>query len=346
MAEKKFATLALFAPLLLFPLPGAAAMDFEFYAKIASTVVKIEAANPDGSTSVGSAVVVGPNRLVTNCHVTRNATTIAVIKSGQRWSAQKQLSDVQHDLCLLYVPGATVPVARFANAELKVGQLVYAIGYVNGLGPRMTSGQVRALYNYDGGKVIQSTTQFRFGASGGGLFDEQGRLVGVVTFISRLDQSYDFSLPVSWVTHRMAMDKLQNVAPLPEEFAFWQQPYEREPFFLQAAALEAGKKWNQMLELAQRWSAAESGNSNSWLALGKAHQQLQQYDQAVAAYRKAIALERDYPEAWYNLGLVYLDLGKDREAEDVSRVLGGMDQELAQELSKAQTLHQNSDSAM
>ncbi len=337
--EKKITALALAAPLLLFSLSGDADLDIELYTKLASTVMKIEAHNPNGSTSIGSAVIVAPGILVTNCHVTKNATNIEVIKSGRRWDAEKQQSDVEHDLCLLYVPAATVAAAQFGNDKLKVGQLVYAVGYINGLGPRMSGGQIRALYDYEGGKVIQSTTPFRSGASGGGLFDEQGRLIGVVTFSSRLDQTYHFSLPVSWVARSLETSKLQNVAPLPEEFAFWQQPYDREPYFLQAAALEAGERWSEMLQLAEKWSAAESRNANSWLALGKAYQHLQQYDQAIAAFRKAIALDRDYPEAWYNLGLVYLEQGKQSEAEEVSKVLGGLDEELAQELSNAQTSH-------
>ncbi len=338
-AEKKITAIMLATPLLLFSLPGGAAMDFELYAKLASTVMKIEAHNPNGSTSIGSGVMVAPGILVTNCHVTRNATSIQVIKSGQRWNAEKQKSDVEHDLCLLYVPAATVPVAQFGYDKLKVGQQVYAIGYIDGLGPRMSVGRVQALYDYDGGKVIQSTTPFKSGASGGGLFDEQGRLVGVVTFMSRLDQTYHFSLPVSWVVDNLEMSKLQNVAPLPGEVAFWQLPYEREPYFLQAAALEASNKWSEMLELAEKWCVAESQNADSWLALGKAYQHLQQNDQAIAAYRKAIMLDSDYPEAWYNLGLVYLDQGKQTEAEEVCKVLGSLDEQLAQELSKAQNLH-------
>jgi serine protease Do len=338
-AEKKITALTLAAPLLLFSLSGDADPNIEFYTELASTVMKIEAHNPNGSTSIGSGVMVAPGKLVTNCHVTKNATNIEVIKSGRRWDAEKQQSDVQHDLCLLSVPAAAAPVAQVGNDKLKVGQQVYAVGYINGLGPRLSSGQVKALYDYEGGQVIQSTTPFKSGASGGGLFDKQGRLVGVVTFMSRLDQTYHFSLPISWVVDNLEMSRLQNVAPLPEEFAFWQQPYEREPYFLQAAALEATNSWSEMLELAAKWSAAENRNANSWLTLGKAHQHLQQYDQAIAAYRKAIALDRDYPEAWFNLGLVYLDQGKQSEAEEVSKVLGNLDEELAQELSKAQTSH-------
>ena len=338
-AEKKITALMLAVPLLLFSLPGDSAVDIELYTKLASTVMKIEAHNPNGSTSIGSGVMVAPGILVTNCHVTRNATSIQVIKSGRRWNAEKQQSDVEHDLCLLYVPAATVPVAQFGNDKLKVGQHVYAIGYVGGLGPRLSGGQVQALYEYDGGKIIQTTTPFRSGASGGGLFDEQGRLVGVVTFSSRLDQTYHFSLPVSWVASNLEMSKLQNVAPLSGEVAFWQLPYEREPYFLQAAALEASNRWSEMLELAEKWCIDESRNANSWLALGKAHQHLQQNDQAISAYRKAIMLDSDYPEAWYNLGLVYLDQGKQTEVEEVCKVLGSLDEQLAQELSKAQTLH-------
>jgi hypothetical protein len=337
-AKKKITVLIAAGPLVLFSLPGNAEPDFELYTRLAPTVLKIEAQNPDGSTSIGSGVMIASGRLVTNCHVTRKAKTVVVIKSGQRWIAEKQLSDVEHDLCLLHVQAPAVPVAQFGTDKLKVGQLVYAVGYINGLGPRMSSGQIRALYNYDGGKVIQTTTPFRSGASGGGLFDEQGRLVGVVTFSSRLDQTYHFSLPVSWVTNRLALNGEINAAPL-HEVAFWQQPYEREPYFLQAAALEASNKWHELLILAEKWSDTENHNANSWLALGKACQHLQQYDQAIAAYRKAIALDREYPEAWFNLGLVYLELGKQGEADKVSEVLGSMDEELAQELIKAQSLH-------
>ena len=322
------------------PGSNAAGRDFDLYARLAATVVKIEAHNPNGSTSIGSAVMVAPGKLVTSCHVTRNANSIDVIKSGLRWNAQKQQGDVAHDLCLLYVPSASAPVAQLGSGKLKVGQQVYAIGYVGGLGPRFSAGKVRALYGYDGGKVIQTTTPFRSGASGGGLFDEQGRLIGIVAFLSRLDQTYHFSLPVSWITSSLALNKAEDVAPLPENGrAFWQESVERQPFFLQAAALEAAEEWSELLKLAGNWSSSEKNNADSWLALGKAYYHLHQHDRAIAAYRQAIAVERDYPEAWYNLGLVYLEQRSQNEFEEVSKTLSELDQELEEELAKARLSH-------
>ncbi|MGH8750916.1 MAG: trypsin-like peptidase domain-containing protein [Burkholderiales bacterium] len=310
-----------------------AARDFELYARLAATVAKIEAHNPDGSTSFGSAVMVAPGKLVTNCHVTRNANSIEVIKSGLRWDAHQQQSDIEHDLCLLYVPAAETLVARLGSGKLKVGQQVYAIGFVGGLGPRFSAGEVRALYNYDGGKVIQTTTPFHGGASGGGLFDEQGFLVGVVTFRSRLDQTYHFSLPVSWVSTSLAMSKASEVAPLPVgDSAFWQKRDENQPYFLRAATMEAAREWGDLLQLAGKWSVTEKNNADSWLALGKARYHLHQAEEAITAYRQALMIDPDYPQAWYNLGLVYLEQNRRNELEEVRKTLAAFDPELADQL--------------
>ena len=113
-AEKKITALTLAAPLLLFSLSGDAALDFELYAKLASTVMKIEAHNPDGSTSIGSGVMVAPGKLVTNCHVPKNASSIQVIKSGLRWQAVKQQSNVE---CALRKSGRkAIAISKLAAA--------------------------------------------------------------------------------------------------------------------------------------------------------------------------------------------------------------------------------------
>ena len=57
-----------------------------------------------------------------------------------------------------------------------------------------------ALYPYRNGRVIQTTAAFRQGASGGGLFDRHGNLVGITTFFKRNGaESSFFAIPVEWV---------------------------------------------------------------------------------------------------------------------------------------------------
>lgn len=57
-----------------------------------------------------------------------------------------------------------------------------------------------------------------------------------------------------------------------------------------------------------------------WTSLGIALAHEQQYDQAIAAYRKALAIRPEAPETELNLGLAYFKAGKLREAVEPLRV--------------------------
>lgn len=318
---------------ILFPVVAWADIDYALFQKLAPSIVKVEAFNGDGSVSVGTGVTVDAGILATNCHVTRNATFIELAKGVVRWTVQAQYSDLTDDLCLLYAPDLDAPVAPMARGKLRVGQRVVAVGFVGGLGPRFGSGEIIALYDYDGAKVIQSTAPFASGASGGGLFDEDGRLVGIATFRYRAGEEYHFCLPVEWIARGLAENRPQPVGPLHGAKAFWQRTPQELPYFLEAIALEAQSNWKGLLEVAQKWSGAETNNAGSWLALGKAHYHLSEEDDAISAYRKAISIDLDFAEAWYNLGLAYADKGDKSEAVNVYRVLVGLDARLAAALS-------------
>ena len=67
-------------------------------------------------------------------------------------------------------------------ADLKVGDPVYAVGAPLGLELSLSEGIVAQLR---GGPppLIQTTAAISPGSSGGGLFDRDGRLVGLTTFL-------------------------------------------------------------------------------------------------------------------------------------------------------------------
>ena len=52
-------------------------------------------------------------------------------------------------------------------------------------------------------------------------------------------------------------------------------------------------------------TAREAGNAQAWRALGTAEQQLHHYDQAIAAYQRALQIEPDSPRIFYSIGTAY-----------------------------------------
>lgn len=332
--------------LLLMLLPGAASprlaqaqnslpghVDFSYFWRLSPSVFKIEAQNPNGGVSVGSGVMVGEGLIVTNCHVTRHAVSIQVVKQSLRWSVHAQASDLEHDLCLLQAPLLAGKIAPINGERPRVGQAVIAIGYVGGMAPQMSGGEVRALYRFDGGEVIQSTASFNSGASGGGLFDRDGNLIGIVAFRHRGGEGYHFALPVDWIYRiGLRMKGAREVMPLGEGLPFWQEAGDRQPYFLRAAAREAGHDWPGLRDVAEKWAAVENDTPDAWLALGKAYTQMGDFERAITAYGRAIHSDIECAEAWYGLGLVYAARGQRQRVREVQRVLLALSEELSSKL--------------
>lgn len=76
-------------------------------------------------------------------------------------------------------------------------------------------------------QLIQVTTPASPGSSGGGLFDAQGRLLGVITF-SANGQSLNFAHPSEWVAELRSGSSPASVAaaPIDSPFSLMQRPYQ------------------------------------------------------------------------------------------------------------------------
>jgi serine protease Do len=302
---------------------------------LARSVLKVEVVKEDGGYSLGTGVSIAPGKFVTNCHVTREAEKITVVQGGLRWPAISELSDQEYDLCVLDVPAlndiAPVPVA--SARHLKIGEAVTAIGFTGGMEKTLRSGVVSGLHRLNGSNVIQSTTAFTSGASGGALFDSDGHLVGILTFRLRGTNAYYFSAPVEWIAPRVAnADSYGKIAPLHGRNAFWAKPLEALPYFMQAASLEASSEWDGLLKLTEKWSETEDGDAEPWFLRGNAYTRLDRREGAVKAYLKAVSLDPDFGQAWFNLGVVYFGLGENDQVLQVLAVLRRLAPALADEL--------------
>lgn len=173
----------------------------EIYTDVTNSVAKVIVSDFNGNpVSTGSGVVVAPGILITNCHVVKEGRQIQVKFPKETFSATVQSRNDERDLCHLYAGNITArPVPISSANTLKVGQKVFAIGSPQGLENTLSEGLVSALREVEGGKIIQTSAAVSPGSSGGGLFDQFGNLVGVITFQARQGQNLNFALPADWI---------------------------------------------------------------------------------------------------------------------------------------------------
>ena len=299
---------------------------------LSSSVVKIEAVDISGRAWLGTGVAVGPEHVVTSCHVTSRGESITVQSRGLRRTVASQLPDTKHDLCILEVPGLPAqPVQLGSSQSLDVGSPVWAFGFEGGVALHARAGIVRALHAYDGARVVESTTAFTSGASGGALFDVQGRLVAILTYRLRGDRHSYFSVPVDWfASHVNDMHAYMAVAPLVGAQPFWQRPEQGLPYFLRAHQLEAAHDWHGLLSLADEWSKAENANAEAWVFRGRSLVETQDRAGARLAFQQAVALDPGSSAAWLQLGRLSAHDGRTADAEDALSQLNRINPEVAQ----------------
>ncbi len=137
----------------------------------------------------GSGVVLTEDGyIVTNHHVIDGASTIKVrLSGGQTYTAELTGTDAKTDLAVLKIDATNLSPAKLADSsKVRVGNFVIAIGNPLGeLGGTVTEGIISALdrevtIDEQPMTLLQTSAAVNPGNSGGGLFDLNGELVGVV----------------------------------------------------------------------------------------------------------------------------------------------------------------------
>ena len=147
--------------------------------------------------------------IVTNRHVIDGASTVKVrLNSGQTYAAQLAGSDIKTDLAVLKIDAAGLTPAELADSsQARAGDFVIAVGNPLGeLGGTVTEGIISAKdreITIDGQTMtlLQTSAAVNPGNSGGGLFNLDGELVGVVNAKSSGSdiEGLAFAVPASTV---------------------------------------------------------------------------------------------------------------------------------------------------
>ena len=174
------------------------------FAKVAPSVWTVVATDAQArNQSHGNAVVIGPGRLVSNCHVLASMSRLQVVKGNVSYGGRLEFPDPENDLCQLQVDNFQAPAVELAPAEtLRVGARVFAIGASQGQEATLGDGLLSGLRRDEQGKLlfVQTTAPVAPGSSGGGLFDAEGRLVGITTLLRREAQNINLAVPAYRIT--------------------------------------------------------------------------------------------------------------------------------------------------
>lgn len=178
--------------------------------------------------TLGSGVIVDSSGLIlTNNHVINGADKIQVLLNDGRYTSAELVGiDPENDLAVLKITLENLlPINLGQPNNLRVGDIVLAIGNPFGVGQSVSQGIVSALGRWGLGinsreNFIQTDAAINPGNSGGALIDARGNLIGINTAI--LDETGAASVGISFaVPADIAMNSLKQIAEFGEIQRAW-----------------------------------------------------------------------------------------------------------------------------
>ena len=140
---------------------------------------------------------------ITNQHVIQDASYLKIWDEKQNvYEITKVLiSDKKLDLAILAFPNGNEYSELDLNlhAELMRGQPVMAIGSPKGMQNTVSPGIISGLPVFDGMQMIQFTAPISHGSSGGVLFDNQGKVIGITSSAISDGANLGFAIPVDYL---------------------------------------------------------------------------------------------------------------------------------------------------
>jgi hypothetical protein len=195
----------------------------EIAAKYADAVVVLESYNDLGQeVGQGSGFIFeSSGRVFTNYHVIRGVSRVTARLRDQSTHEVEYILgfDMTHDVAALKLDGEGVPAVHLGSpASVKAGDHVTVLGAPLGLESTLSDGIISAVRESGGSRrLFQTSAPISHGSSGGPLFDDYGRVIGLAVAIVEAGENLNFAVPIDFGTallkeeHRIGFSEMLSM---------------------------------------------------------------------------------------------------------------------------------------
>ena len=170
---------------------------------------------------VGSGVVLGAGRVLTNAHNVRGSHVTVTFADGRTAEGNVAGHDIDGDLAVIEADTGQTPALPWATGAPPIGTSVFALANPGGRGLRVTFGFVSGIdRTFRGPRGLRITGSLEHtapllpGSSGGPVLDAAGQLLGINT--NRLGEGFYLAIPAGEALRRRvdALARGESVTPL------------------------------------------------------------------------------------------------------------------------------------
>ena len=106
-------------------------------------------------------------------------------------------------------------------------------------------------------------------------------------------------------------------------------------WFAQVVSFDNLEQYEDAIEAYRRALRLKPDFADAWYNLGICYGNLKKYGLAILSYEEAVRIEPERASAWFNLGVAYYFLEKREKVREIYQTLRKLDLAMAEEFSKA-----------
>jgi len=156
--------------------------------------------------------------IVTNAHVVGDFKNVTIVTNKKtKIVGEVVVIDKTSDLALVQIEGIAFKISTLAPADvqLDVGENVFTVGSPKGMSNSLSEGIISGFRQRALTSIIQTTSAISKGSSGGGLFDRNGKLIGITTFKITDGENVNFAVHIKHLHDLLNKpNKVETVSPI------------------------------------------------------------------------------------------------------------------------------------